>query len=183
KRHAERLLVTGRDLDLLDDWRPFAAYRRKQLDQRGKLGLDFLADELGRGGERAGLCLLKPRLLLLGLCRGKLGFNGFGRGREAGKLGSQFNESAIAVAFGLAMSKLHANFAGLRVKPREPPFELGLLGLKSLTLRARFGQRACGLARGGFGFGKGLCGAGSGFTQLWLLMRARACGGELAAFF
>jgi hypothetical protein len=44
------------------------------------------------------------------------------------------------------MSKLHANFAGLRVKPREPPFELGLLGLKSLTLGARFGQRACGLA-------------------------------------
>ena len=159
KRHAERLLVTRRDLDLLDDGRPLAACRREQLDQRGKLGLDLLAHKLGRGCERAGLCLVEARLLLLGLCRGKLGFDGFGRGREAGKLGSQLNEAAIAVAFSLAVAKLDADLVRLRIKPREPLRKFCLFDLKSLALGARFGQRACGLTQGRFGGGKSFCGA------------------------
>src|SRR5262249_48648949 len=79
------------------------------------------------------------------------------------------------------MAERDADLAGLRVKAHQPLFDLSLFGLEPLPLGTCLGKRGCRLAQGGFGAGKRFCGTRSGFAKLRLLVRARACRGELAA--
>ena len=88
ERGAERLLVAGRDLDLLHDRRPIM-YGRQELRQRGELGLELLARELCRGGEGSGPGFRRLRLLLIGLRRLELGFDALHRRGKLGERGIQ----------------------------------------------------------------------------------------------
>ncbi len=58
-------------------------------------------DQLGRSGQRPGLGLIEPRLLLVGLGRLKFGLGRFDRGEQLGQPGLEAGELAVAAALRL----------------------------------------------------------------------------------
>src|SRR4249920_4038418 len=98
--------------------------RRQQLDQRSKLGLDFLANELGGSGESAHLCFVEPRRILIGLGGGKLSLDPFDESRKPGKLGIELGELRIASRFGFELGELLSELARLGLQLRQALLDL-----------------------------------------------------------
>ena len=134
ERCAKRLLVAGLDVDLVDDRAPVASLRRQQLQERGKLGLELLGFELGRGsrGERHRLAF--ACLLAGSFGAGQLGFQLTRRAWSAGTIRRLAQAAARRCLRSRQAWRALPRFPRLRRGPRHARFKLGLLGLDAAPL-------------------------------------------------
>ncbi len=139
--------------------------RRQQLDQRSKLGLDFLANELGGSGESAHLCFVEPRRILIGLGGGKLSLDPFDESRKPGKLGIELGELCVASRFGFELGELLSELARLGLQLRQALLDLGFFTLKTAALGASLDEPGGRLAQHLLGGGKRLSGSCRSLAQ------------------